>query len=231
MIKTLIGKKLLMTARFNQAGKRLPVTVLEVGPCAVVQTKTLKTDGYRAILLGFGERKVNRTNKPLAGLIKKAGLKQGPRFLCEVSAGDEELPEIGSVFGVGQVFQPGDTVKVAGISKGRGFAGVVKRWGFAGGPKTHGQSDRWRAPGSIGQHTDPGRVWPGKKMAGRMGGQTVTVKNLVVQSILPDENLLLVKGSVPGSQKGLVLVSKVGQNKKFSPLIEDKKPEKSSEKN
>lgn len=221
MIKALVGKKVTMSARFNQAGERVPVTSLMVGPCTVTKIKTLETDGYWAVQLGFGEQKLERIKKPLRGLIKKAGLKSCPRFLCEVPVSPEELPQLGQIIRVADVFTPGDLVKITGVSKGRGFAGVIKRWGFSAQPRTRGQSDRRRAPGSIGATTSPGRVWLGKKMPGRMSARTVTISNLVVQSISPQDGLLMVKGAVPGSRNSPVTVTKVGKQLGYISLVGD----------
>ncbi len=208
MINSILGIKLGQTQKFLSDGQRIPVTEIQAGPCFVVEVKP------GAVQLGFGERKEKKTLKPILGHIKKAGLKVIPRFLREVSANQEEINanlKVGDEIKVGDVLKPGDTVDVTGISKGKGFAGVVKRWGFAGGPRTHGQSDRERAPGSIGSTTTPGRVLKGKKMAGRMGQERVTIKNLSVFEIDPEKNLLLVKGLVPGAKKGLLIIKKVGE--------------------
>ncbi|MFZ5365691.1 MAG: 50S ribosomal protein L3 [Patescibacteria group bacterium] len=202
---TILGIKLGQTQKFTSEGERIPVSQIQAGPCFVVQ---IKKD---SVQLGFGEKKEKKTKKPILGHIKKAGLKIIPRFLREVSANQQEISanlKVGDEIKVGDVLKPGDIVDVTGTSKGKGFAGVVKRWGFAGGPKTHGQSDRERAPGSIGSTTTPGRVLKGKKMAGRMGGARVTVRNLQVFEVLPEKNLLLVKGLVPGAKKGLLIIKK-----------------------
>jgi large subunit ribosomal protein L3 len=228
MVKTLMGRKLSMSGRFNRAGRQMPVTRLLVKPGTVTQIRRAASDGYWALCLGFGEKKLERSNKPQIGLIKKAGLKTTPRFFCEASVAPEDVPEVGTIIRVEDVFQPGDRVKVTGTSKGRGFAGVMKRWGFAGGPRTHGQSDRARAPGSIGASADPGRVWPGKKMAGRMGGRRVTIKNLVVQQVIPEENVLLLKGAVPGRSGSRLLITKVGEEKNFVPLRAEEGVEKTA---
>lgn len=207
MLKAILGEKINQTQRFTEKGKRIPVTLIKAGPCPVVQVKTETDDGYWAVQLGFSEKKSKHTTKPILGHFKKAGLKTTPRFLREIRSKIKEL-KIRDIIKVGDVFKAGDKVAVTGISKGKGFAGVVKRWGFAGGPRTRGQSDRERAPGSIGQHTTPGRVHKGKKMAGRMGGNQVTVKGLKVVEIDKEKNLLLVKGLVPGAKKGLLIVKK-----------------------
>jgi large subunit ribosomal protein L3 len=201
MIEGLIGRKLGMTQVFDEAGRAVPVTVLEVGPCVVTQVKTRERDGYEAVQLGFGRKK--RLNKPMQGHLKASGAQ--PRYLREVKADDAAAYAVGQVLDC-SVFQPGQQVDVTGWRKGRGFQGVVKRHGFAGGPKTHGQSDRLRAPGSVGPTTTPGRVHKGKRMAGRMGVQRVTVQNLEVVRVDPARNLVLVKGAVPGANEGLVIV-------------------------
>lgn len=210
MINTILGTKIKQTQKFTSEGVRIPATLIQAGPCFVVQVK----EG--AIQLGLGEKKEKRTKKPILGHIKKAGLKHIPRFLREISVNQPEISanlKPGAEIKVGDVFKTGDLVNIIGTSKGKGFAGVVKRWGFAGGPRTRGQSDRERAPGSIGATTTPGRVLKGKKMAGRMGGERVTVKNLTVVHIDPKNNLLVVKGLVPGAKDGLLIIKKVGETK------------------
>lgn len=215
MIKGLLGKKIGQSQIFAEDGKRIAVTLIKAGPCFVTQIKDKDKDGYRAIQLGFDEAKKSNTPKPLRGIYEKAGLKKTPRFLVEVRAeqtandSNGEL-ELGQEITVDQVFQVGDKVKISGTSKGKGFTGVVKRWGFRGGPRTHGQSDRERAPGSIGQTTTPGRVFKGKKMAGRAGGNRVTLQGLQVVDIDEKKNLLVVSGLVPGSKGGLLEIYKNG---------------------
>lgn len=213
MFSAILGKKIGQSQRFTEEGKRLPVTFIEAGPCSVVQIKNLEKDGYLAIQLGFGEKKPKRITKPIKGHIRGANLEVPPRFLKEMRIMNQELGimeqlKLGDVVKVGDVFKSGDKVQVTGISKGKGFAGVVKRWGFAGGPRTHGQSDRERAPGSIGSTTTPGRVYKGKKMAGRMGQDKVTIKGLEVVEVDPEKNLLVVKGLVPGHRNSLLLIKK-----------------------
>ncbi|OGD85725.1 50S ribosomal protein L3, partial [Candidatus Curtissbacteria bacterium RBG_16_39_7] len=201
MFLAILGKKLNMSVRFDKDSRRIPVTQIEAGPCVITQVKNQDKNGYLAVQFGFGQTK--KTKKPILGHIKKAGLETSPKFLREIRVkNDQDLPKIGHTFKVDEVFNPGDIVKIGGVSKGKGFTGVVKRWGFAGGPKSHGQSDRERAPGSIGQTTTPGRVHKGKKMAGRTGGEKVTVQDLKVIEVLADKNILVVKGSVPGPGKG-----------------------------
>ena len=198
----LIGRKLGMTQVFREDGAVIPVTAVEVGPCTVVQVKTREKEGYSAVQMGFGEQK--RLTSPEKGHLKGLG---SFRHLREFRVGEGVGIEVGQKFDVG-LFKPGDIVDVTGTSKGKGFAGVVKRHHFSGGPKTHGQSDRHRAPGSIGSTTTPGRVYKGKKMAGHMGNARVTVKGQEVVQADPARNLLLVRGAVPGSRNGLVLIQK-----------------------
>lgn len=213
MLKAILGKKLIQSQRFTKDGIRIPVTEVIAGPVYVTQIKTEKTDGYNAILLGFSEKKIKNTKKPILGIFKKAGLKKIPRFLRETRI-DADLNadlsgiKVGAEIRVDDVFKVGDKIDVSAISKGKGFAGVVKRHHFAGGPKTHGQSDRWRAPGSIGQTTTPGRVYKGKRMAGRMGGKKATVKNLEVVEVNPEKNRLVIKGLVPGGRNSLLTIKK-----------------------
>lgn len=225
MINTLLGIKEGQSQKWTQSGRRLPVTYVRMDPCVVVFKKTTEKDGYCALQLGIGERK--KAQKSIQGHIKKANLEKAPYFLAEVPFEDQNQGvKQGDKIRVENVFTPGDLVAVIGTSKGKGFAGVVKRWHFAGGPKTHGQSDRQRAPGSIGSTTTPGRVLRGKKMAGRMGGDKVTVKNLKVVEVLPERNLLVVSGLVPGARGKLLVIKKLGQAKKFEPLFEEKEVEK-----
>jgi large subunit ribosomal protein L3 len=204
----LIGKKLGMTRLFQEDGRVVPVTVLEVGPCTIVQVKTLENDGYRAVQLGFGHKK--KANRAELGHL--GGL--GPfRVRREVRVNDTEGLEVGQKIDV-SIFTEGQTVDVTGRSRGMGFAGGVKRHHFHGGPKTHGQSDRHRAPGSIGAGTTPGRVLKGLRMAGHMGDERVTTENLTVVKVDPERNVLLVKGAVPGSRTGSVMVRLAGKRRK-----------------
>jgi len=202
MMSGIIGKKLGMTQIFREDGKAEAVTAIEAGPCTVIQIKTVDGEGYEAVQLGFGEAK--RLKSPERGHLKGVGQF---RYLREFRVDDTGDIEVGQKLDAG-VFQPGDLVDVTGITKGRGFAGVVKRHGFAGGPKTHGQSDRHRAPGSIGASASPSRVLKGKKMAGHMGNARVTVRKLTVLQADPERNLLLVRGAVPGARNGLLLINK-----------------------
>ena len=191
-----------MTQRFSEDGTLHAVTVIQAGPCTVVQVKTSEKDGYQAVQIGFDKPK--RLNKPKQGHLKNLG---EFRHLREVISKDLSGIEEGATIDV-SIFEAGEKVDVIGKSKGKGFAGVVKRYHFAGGPKTHGQSDRHRAPGSVGAGTTPGRVTKGFKMAGHMGNERVTSQNLVVMETDPERNLLLLRGAVPGPQNGLVLIKK-----------------------
>jgi len=205
MCPGILGKKIGMTQVFSEDGRVIPVTVIKAGPCVVVQRKTTARDGYEAVQLGLLEYvKPSRINKPLAGHLKKAGV-DGIRYLREIRLrpGDADLKEGDRVLVTD--FKPSEKVDVTGISKGRGFAGVVKRHGFRGGKDTHGSMFH-RAPGSIGASSFPSRVFPGKRMAGHMGVQRVTVKNLEVVDIDAEDNLMLVKGAVPGPNGGYVIV-------------------------
>lgn len=203
MIEGLLGRKIGMTQVFSPAGEAIPVTVIELGPCVVTQVRDKDRDGYTAVQIGFGTVKPKSLTRPERGHLDKAG--QLVRYLREFQTDNVEDHEVGQVLTV-EIFQPGQVIDVTGTSKGRGFQGVVKRHNFRGGPKTHGQSDRERAPGSIGAGTDPGRVWKGTRMAGRMGNRRVTVQNLQVVEVLADKHILLVRGSVPGAKNGLLMV-------------------------
>ena len=202
----LIGKKVGMTSVFSVEGKSIPCTVIECGPCVVTQVKTIEKDGYEALQLGFDEKKEKHTTKPLSGHFKKAGTTP-KRKLVEFS-GFETEHKLGDVIDV-TLFEGTAFVDVIGTSKGKGFQGVVKRHGFSGvGEATHGQDDRQRAPGSIGACSTPSRVFKGMRMAGRTGGDRVTVANLQVLKVIPENNLLLVKGSVPGTKGSFVIIEK-----------------------
>lgn len=201
MIHGLIGKKLGMTQVFTEDGEVVPVTVLQIGPCVVTQIRTTENDGYEAIQVGFEDSK--RLNSPKRGHQRPAG--SSKRHLRELKADDISQYEVGQVVDC-SLFEAGAQVDVTATSKGKGFAGVVKRHHFAGGPKTHGQSDRHRAPGSIGSSATPGRVFKGMRMAGRMGNNTTTIQNLTVQQVDSERNLVLVRGSVPGPNNGLVMI-------------------------
>lgn len=227
MLNTLLGLKQKMSQTFVE-GTRVPVTWIKTGPCVVTHIKNMEKDGYWAVQLGFGEKKLKNTSKPLQGHFNKITTKNKeqstktkyPRFLREVRLDKEPDVRVGDVISLTDIFKKGDLVTVMGISKGKGFAGVVKRWGFAGGSRTHGQSDRERAPGSIGQGTTPGRVYKGKKMAGRMGSDRVTIKNLIVVDINKDEGFLALSGPVPGTPKGILIIRKTGEGK-LAELVEE----------
>jgi len=201
----LIGRKIGMTQIFTEEGKAVGVTVLEVGPCPVVQVKTTETDGYDAIQLGFGRRKQNRAKMPTAGHAARAGLDYVPEILAEF------VPEQGREYEAGEqltveIFEVGQRVKLSGRTKGRGFQGTVKRHGFAGGRASHGGSSALRKPGSIGPGTDPSRVIKGRKMSGQMGGTIRTAMNRKIVAIDAEKNLLMIRGSVPGARNNVVLI-------------------------
>lgn len=226
MIKGLLGRKIGMTQVFSDTGVVIPVTVIEVGPCVVTQIRTQERDGYEAVQVGFEQVEPRKLTRPQRGhlsvLPKRKKWKHDPppqhlpkaemlvRHLREFHADDISKHEVGELLKV-DMFQPGQRVDVTGFSKGRGFAGVVKRHGFRGGPRTHGQSDRLRAPGSIGGGTCPSRVWKGQRMAGRMGNKRTTVQNLEVVEIIPEKNLLLVRGAVPGPRRGLLQIRRAAK--------------------
>jgi large subunit ribosomal protein L3 len=200
----LIGKKIKMTTSFDlDNGEAVPVTILQVGPCKVTQIKTETKDGYEAVQIGFQDAK--KLNKPAQGHLKRS--ESNFKYLREFETQDVDSIEVGQTLDCG-IFQVGDIVSVTGISKGKGFAGTVKRHNFKGGPKTHGQSDRHRAPGSIGAGSSPGRVWKGTKMSGHMGSKRVTQKGLRIVKVHPKENILEVEGSVPGSIKSMITIEK-----------------------
>lgn len=203
-MKGILGKKIGMMQLFDERGEVVPVTVIEAGPCYVTQVKTEENDGYRAIQLGFEETKEKRLTRGQQGHLVQ---KELPllRHLRELRVKDEAEYEVGQTIDV-SVFEVGERVDVEGKSKGRGFAGTIKRHGFQRQPKTHGQSDRERAPGSVGATTGIGRVFKGKRMAGRMGNASVTSQNLLVALVDPERNILAVRGSVPGPKGGLVIV-------------------------
>lgn len=207
MTQGIIGRKLGMTQVFNEQRKVNGVTAIEAGPCAVIQVKTAAKEGYGSVQLGFGKAK--RLKAPQRGHLKEFG---EFKFLREFRIDDAEKIEPGSKVDV-SLFKAGDLVDITSTSKGKGFAGVVKRHHFRGGPKTHGQSDRHRAPGAIGSTTSPGRVLKGRRMAGHMGNKQVTVRNLEVVEANLERNLLLVKGAVPGGKNGLLIIKKAGRGK------------------
>jgi large subunit ribosomal protein L3 len=202
----LIGRKIGMTSLYDESGKNIPCTVIEAGPCVVTQVRTEEVDGYKALQLGFDDKKAKSSNKALDGHFKKAGT-TAKRKVIEFQSFDEEH-KLGDQITV-ELFTEGEFVDVSATSKGKGFQGVVKRHGFGGvGQATHGQHNRLRAPGSIGAASYPARVFKGMRMAGRMGGNKVTVQNLRVLKVVPEKNLLVVKGAVPGHKNAYVIIQK-----------------------
>lgn len=209
MINTILGTKGVSSQTFIE-GFRIPVTKVTAGPCVVTQIKNEDKDGYWAIQLGFSQKSAKNTSKPLQGHLKETSKdKKFSRYLREVKMSKEPDFKVGDIIVVSDIFKAGDIVSVTGVSKGKGFAGVVKKWGFHGGPRTHGQSDRERAPGSIGQTTTPGRVYRGKKMAGRMGGEQVTIINLHVISVNAETNEIEISGQIPGHPGTFVSIEKI----------------------
>lgn len=206
MMKGILGKKLGMTQVFAADGKCIPVTVVETGPCVVLQKKSIETDGYNALQLGFGEKKTHRTSKPEMGHFKKAG-KGAFAHVREIRMDSVDDYKIGDQIACDAVLATGDMIDVTGTSKGKGFQGVMKRWNFAGGRASHG-SKFHRTGGAIGCSAWPSKVFKGKKMAGQMGNERVTTQGLQVVEIRPEMNLVLVKGAVPGPKNGLVIISK-----------------------
>jgi large subunit ribosomal protein L3 len=206
MGKKLIGKKLGMTRYFVEDGASVPVTIIKAGPCVVIQKKNLAKDGYEAIQVGFETQEEKRINQPLKGHFKTAG-DVFYRYLAEIRVDDAAAFEVGQEI-KSDIFEIGDVVQVSGRSKGRGFTGVTKRWGFSGGRKTHGSRSH-RVPGSIGMSATPGRVFKGKKLPGRKGNQRVTIKNLEILDLRPEQDVIALKGSVPGSRNSLVEIVKI----------------------
>jgi large subunit ribosomal protein L3 len=204
MSKFILGKKIGMTQIFNDAGLSLPVTVIQAGPCAIVQKKTDENDGYTALKLGFEEISEKKLNKPEKGLFSKVKV-SSRRYLKEFRTQDVAKYEVGQEIKVADMFSDGDKVDVSGISKGKGFQGTIKRYGQSGGPETHG-SMYHRRPGSMGSNTSPARVFKGKRLPGHMGVDKITVQNLEVVRVDSERNLLLIKGAVPGPKGGLVVV-------------------------
>ena len=200
----LLGKKIGMTSVFSADGKNVPCTVIEVGPCVVTQVKTVEKDGYAALQLGFEDKKEKHTNKAEAGMFKKAGVTP-KRHLAEFKGFDESY-KLGDELTVA-LFEGAEFVDIIGTSKGKGYQGVVKRHGFGGvGQSTHGQHNRLRAPGSIGACSYPAKVFKGMRMAGQTGNERVTVQNLKVLKVIPEHNILMIKGSIPGSKGSIVLI-------------------------
>ncbi|MFQ5574235.1 MAG: 50S ribosomal protein L3 [Terriglobia bacterium] len=206
----LLGRKVGMTQLFSADGELVPVTVLEAGPCVVTQVKTAETDGYEAVQIGFREIDKQKLSKPAAGHLGR--VKGKPRkHLAEIESSGNDKFELGQELKV-EVFAEGEKTDVTGVSRGKGFQGVVRRWGFSGGPKSHG-SHFGRIPGSLGASATPSRVMKGTKLPGQMGGQQVTVKNLEVFRVEKDKNLLFVRGAVPGSRGGLVMIKSSSRQK------------------
>ena len=203
----LIGKKLGMSQIFTPAGSLIPVTIIQTGPCTVVQKKTTERDGYSALQLGFGEKKLQRATKPLVGHCRASG--KGPfSVLREFHVDDVDNYEVGGEISAPQVFQAGELVDVVGKTKGRGYSGVMKRHGMGGFPGTHGTHEYFRHGGSIGNRSYPGRIFKGKRMAGHYGNERMTAKNLRVIEVKPESNLLLIHGAIPGAKGGIVLIRK-----------------------
>lgn len=211
MSNGLIGKKMGMTGLFSPEGRYVPVTVIQLGPCVVTQIKTEATDGYNALQLGFEEKKETHANKPLKGHVKKAGAAP-VKVIKEVSVDNPEDFSPGQTVSL-DIFNIGERVDVVGTTKGRGFQGVIKRHGFSGGRETHGSKSH-RVPGSIGCSAWPSRVFKGKKLPGQYGDTRKTIRNLEIVDVRPDDNLLLLKGAVPGSRSGVVMVKKTKSQKK-----------------
>ncbi|OJX47403.1 MAG: 50S ribosomal protein L3 [Chloroflexi bacterium 44-23] len=211
MLKGLIGKKIGMTQIFDEKGAAIPVTVIEAGPCYITQIRTVEVDGYQAVQVGYNEVKPKRLTGGQLGHLKRKNLNLPPlRFIREFRVKDAGVNEGDKL--LVDVFELGDFVDVVGTSKGKGFQGGVKRYGFRGGPKTHGQSDRLRAPGSRGAGTTPGRVYKGARGPGHMGNERITAQNLKVVLLDPERNLIGVRGSVPGSRGGLVMIKEARKN-------------------
>ena len=212
MINGILGKKLGMTQVFANDGRRIPVTVVEAGPCVVLQKKTIEKDGYNAIQVGFGAKKTHRVSKPEMGHFKKVGM-GAFGTLREFRTESVDEYNVGDEITCQGIFAAGDVIDVTGTSKGKGFQGVIKRWNFSGGRATHGSMFH-RAPGSIGASAWPSRVFKGKKMAGQMGNKQVTTQNLQIVDIRPEQNLILVKGAIPGPKNAVVMIRKGVKAKK-----------------
>ena len=205
-MRGLIGKKIGMTQVFNNTGSLIPVTIVEAGPCVVTQIKTFDSDGYDAVQIGFSDLKDKHSNKALSGHFSKANSKS-KKYLAEFKPVSNYDYKTGQEFGV-SLFKEGEMVSVSGTSKGKGFSGVMKRHGFGGGPKTHGQREHPRSAGSIGQASDPSRVFKGMKMAGQYGNKKVSTRNLEIISVVKQNNQLLIKGAIPGANNGIIYISK-----------------------
>jgi len=225
MVREIIGKKLGMTRLFSPEGNIVPVTVIEAGPCPIIQKKTKEKDGYNALQVGFLSKKPNRVNKPITGHVQKSG--RGAFYILKELRMDEvNQYELGQEIAV-DIFQPGDLVDVAGTSKGRGFSGVMKRHGFRGAPGSHGTHEYFRHGGSIGAAADPSRTFKGKKMPGHFGNRRVTVQNIEVAEVRPQQNIILLKGAVPGWRNGIVTIrqAKKAATSPWPAVPEEKKEE------
>ena len=203
----ILGKKLGMASFFGPAGREFPVTIVEAGPCKVVQVKTIEKDKYEAIQLGFANQKESRVNKPLTGHFKKAGV-EVKKYLKEFRFAGAGKIAAGTEITV-TMFNEGDNLSVEGVSKGKGFQGVVRRWGMRLQGGSHGTHESHRGPGSIGQCTWPSRVWKGKHLPGRMGTDKVTIKNVEILKIIPEKNIIFIKGSLPGAKNGILKIRKL----------------------
>jgi large subunit ribosomal protein L3 len=222
MINGLLGKKIGMTQIFSEDGDVIPVTIIEAGTCKVIRVKSEEKDGYNAVQLGFGEIAERKVKKPRKGIFDKAGAKP-TRYLKEVRVESVDDIQVGQEVFV-DIFAPGEHVDIAGISKGRGFAGVMKRHNFSGAPASHGTHEAFRHGGSIGTGAAwPSRVMKGKKMAGQMGNERVTIQNIEVVRVVKDQNLLLIRGAVPGSKDGLLIIKKSLKKKGKPEVKQDKK--------
>jgi large subunit ribosomal protein L3 len=206
MVGTFFGKKMGMSRLFLEEGQSIPVTIVKVAPCVVVQKKTSEKDGYEAIQVGFEPQKESRLNKPIRGHLKKAGERYF-RHLREIHVESADAFELGQEIR-SDIFSIGDQVAVTGRSKGRGFTGVIKRWGFGGGRATHGSRSH-RVPGSIGASSDPSRIWKGKKLPGRMGDKKTTVRNLIIVDVRPDMDVIALRGAVPGSRNSVLQIKRL----------------------
>lgn len=204
MKKGLIGRKIGMTQVFDDKGNVIPVTVVELGPCTVVQKKTVENDGYKAVQLGFEDKKVTKTNKPMAGHFKKADVAP-KKFLREFRLDDDSAINVGDIIKA-DIFAIGEKVDVIGTSKGKGTAGAIKRWNFSRLKESHGTGPVARHAGSLGACSDPSRVYKGKKLAGHLGAERVTIQNLDVVKVDAENNLIAIKGAIPGPKKGVVMV-------------------------
>ena len=206
-IDFIIGRKVGMTRIFDDLGSDYPVTIVEAGPCEIIQIKSIENEGYSSIQMGYLEKEVRHTIKSEKGHFDKAGV-PAKKILKEFTFDELENIELGQKV-TADIFETGDFVVVSGASKGKGFAGHMKRHGFSGGRRSHGKNSVMRKAGSIGAGSDPSRVWPGTRMAGRMGNENVTVKNLEVTRVEKDKNLVFIKGAVPGAKNGIVFISKI----------------------